>query len=75
VSPQCKYFEICQLPFCGTYKEDYCALHHPRSDTILGEFKLALKDYLERGKSDFSYVTFPEQLSDFTNCKFLSLLP
>jgi hypothetical protein len=72
--PECKYFGICALPSFGTYKEEYCALHDPNFNKDKNNFAALLQQYIDSGKSDFRYMTFPEGLSNFNGRTFSSLV-
>src|SRR5262245_6928116 len=70
--PECKHFNICGLPSFGTY-EEYCGLHDPNTNKDGNNFAEVLQRYIESGKSDFRYMSFPDGLASFNGRTFSSL--
>ena len=63
--PPCKYFEICGLPGHSRPADElYCILHLPPDPTkhVL-TFNVALADHIDRGRSDFRRMYFPDTAS------------
>jgi hypothetical protein len=71
---QCRYFNICGLPFFVRHENaDYCILHYPTNNKDRNAFSFGLQSYLKTGKSDFRYVHFPQSMANFNNRTFASL--
>lgn len=71
--PPCKHIEICGLENDPHSSPQYCILHLPSKSKEAYRFTSVLNDHLNKGRSDFRHVTFPENVkANFTGRHFTS---